>query len=104
MTSENEYGLGRRAFHRTQEESLSFILVLVALTVIAAGSYILVARFHLHSSQLVEGALYALLVLVGSASLTWYLLTLRRRRATNWPHPPLYIGQDKRPEGRQGRE
>jgi hypothetical protein len=95
MTSENEYRLGRQAYHRNQEESLGFILVLVALILIGGGSYIFVARFHLRSSQLVEGGLYALLGLVGSASLTWYLLTLRRRRETNWPHPPLYVGQKK---------
>jgi hypothetical protein len=55
MTPENEYRLGRRTYHRNQEESLGFVLVLVALVLFAAGSYIFVTRFHLRPAQLVEG-------------------------------------------------
>ena len=95
MTAENEYRLGRRAFHRNQEESIAVALAIVAVILLAGGSYILVSRFHVRSVQLLEGCLYAFFALVAGISLAWYLLTLRRRREANWPHPPLFISQAK---------
>ncbi|HYW37625.1 MAG TPA: hypothetical protein VE957_05890, partial [Terriglobales bacterium] len=95
MTAENEYRLGRRAFHQNQEESLAVAIAIVAVFLLAGGSYILASRFHVRSVQLVEGYLYAFFALVAGISLAWYLLTLRRRRETTWPHPPLYISQAK---------
>jgi hypothetical protein len=35
--------------------------------------------------------LYALYALVSTISVAWYFLTLRRRRESNWPPPPLFI-------------
>jgi hypothetical protein len=95
MTAENEYRLGRSAFHRNQEESITVALAIVAVILLAGGSYILVNRLHVRSVQLVEGCLYAFFALVAGISLAWYLLTLRRRREANWPHPPLFISQAK---------
>ena len=95
MTAENEYRLGRRAFHQNQEESVAVAIAIVAVFLLAGGSYILVSRFHVRSVQLLEGSLYAFFALVAGISLAWYLLTLRRRRETTWPHPPLYISQAK---------
>jgi hypothetical protein len=95
MTAENEYRLGRRAFHQNQEESVAVAIAIVAVFLLAGGSYILVSRFHVRSMQLVEGSLYAFFALVAGISLAWYLLTLRRRRETAWPHPPLYVSQAK---------
>jgi hypothetical protein len=95
MTAENDYRLGRRAFHRNQEESVAIALAIVTVILLAGGSYILVRRFHVRSTQLVEGCLYAFFALVAGISLAWYLLALRRRREANWPHPPLYISQAK---------
>ena len=95
MTAENEYRLGRRAFHQNQEESIAVALAIVAVILLAGGSYILVNRFHVRSVQLLEGCLYAFFALVAGISLAWYLLTLRRRREANWPHPPLFISQAK---------
>ena len=83
MTAENEYRLGRRAFHRNQEESLAFALTLVAVILLAGGSYILVNRFHVRSAQMVEGSLYILFALAVGVSLAWYLLSLSRRREAN---------------------
>ena len=91
MTVENEYKLCRRAFHRNQEESVTVALAMVAIILLAGGSYIMVNRFHVRSLQLVEGSLYAFFALVAGIALAWYLLTLRRRREANWPHPPLFI-------------
>jgi hypothetical protein len=95
MTSENEYGLGRSAYHRNQEKSLGFVLVLVALVLVVAGSYILVMRFHLRPAQLVEGVLYLLFASIDCISIAWYVITLPRRRETTWPHPPLYIPPER---------
>jgi Type IV secretory system Conjugative DNA transfer len=95
MTAENEYRLGRRAFHQNQEESVAVAIAIFVVLLLAGGSYILVSRLHLRSVQLVEGSLYVFFALVASVSVAWYLLTLRRRRETAWPHPPLYINQAK---------
>jgi hypothetical protein len=95
MTVENEYKLGRRAFHRNQEESIAVTLAIVATILLAGSSYILVNRLHVRSLQLVEGCFYAFFALVASIALAWYLFTLRRRRESNWPHPPLFVSQTK---------
>ena len=95
MTAENEYRLGRRAFHQNQDESVAAAIAIVAVLLLAGGSYILASRFHVRSVQLVEGSLYAFFALVAGISVIWYLLTLRRRREITWPHPPLYISQAK---------
>jgi hypothetical protein len=95
MTYANEYRLGRRAYHYNQEESLAFVLSVVAVIVIAAGYYILATRFHIRPAQLIELSLYALYGLISAASLVWYFVTLRRRREENWPHPPLFVSQAK---------
>ena len=95
MTAENEYRLGRRAFHQNHEESAAVAIAIVAVFLLAGGSYILVSRFHVRSVQLVEASLYAFFALVAGISLAWYLLTLRRRTETTWPHPRLYISQAK---------
>ncbi len=95
MTYANEYRLGRRAYHYNQEESLAFVLSVVAVIVIAAGYYILATRFHIRPAQLIELSLYALYGFISAASLVWYFVTLRRRREENWPHPPLFVSQAK---------
>lgn len=95
MTSENEYRLGRRAYHQDREESLAVVLAIVAIVVLAVGVYILVDRFHVRPAQLVEGSLYLLLALVASISVAWHVLTLRKRRDLSWPHPPLFVSQAK---------
>jgi len=95
MTYANEYRLGRRAYHYNQEESLAFVLSVVAVIVLAAGYYILATRFHIRPAQLIELSLYALYGLVSAASLIWYFVTLRRRREESWPHPPLFVSEAK---------
>jgi hypothetical protein len=95
MTYTNEYRPGRCTYHYHQEESLAFVLSIVAIIVLAFNYYILAARFHIRPAQLVELSLYALYGTVSVASLTWYFVTLRRREEANWPHPPLFISQAK---------
>jgi len=69
MTAENEYRLGRRAFHRNQEESIAVALAIVAVILLAGGSYILVNRFHVRSLQLLEGCVYAFFALIAGIAL-----------------------------------
>jgi len=95
MTYANEYRLGRRAYHYNQEESLAFALSVVGIIALVLGYYILATRFHVHAAQLIELSLYGLYAIVSVASLIWYFATVRRRRETNWPHPPLFISQAK---------
>ena len=95
MTYSNEYSLGRRVYHQHQEESLAFVLAVVVVLALAGGFYILASRFHLRPAQLLESSLYALYSLIGGIAVTWYLVTLRKRRQANWPHPPLYVSQEK---------
>jgi hypothetical protein len=95
MTYSNDYRLGRRAYHYNEEESAAFALSIVAVIALAAGYYILATRFHVPAAQLIELALYTLYGLVSAASLTWYFVTLPRRREANWPHPPLFISRAK---------
>lgn len=95
MTYANEYRLGRRAYHYHQEESLASALSVVAVIVLALGYCILAMRFHIRLAQLIELSLYTLYSLVAGASVIWHFVTLRRRRETNWPHPPLFISQAK---------
>jgi hypothetical protein len=95
MTYTNEYRLGRRAHHYNHEESLAFVLAVLAVIALAAVYYILATRFHIRPVQLIELSLYALYGLVAVVSLTWYFVTLRGRREANWPHPPLFISHAK---------
>jgi hypothetical protein len=95
MTYANEYRLGRRAYHYDQEESLTFVLSVLAVILLVAGYYILSTRFHVRPAQLIELSSYVLYGIVVAVSLAWYWLTLRRRREANWPHPPLFISHTK---------
>ena len=95
MNYANEYGLGRRAYHYRQEESLAFVFAVVVVIVLAAGYYILWNRFHVRPAQLIELSLYAVFGLTSVFAVIWYYSTLRRRREQNWPHPPLYVSQEK---------
>ncbi len=95
MTHANEYRLGRRVYHQHQEESLAFVLAVAAIMVLAAGYYILWARLHVRLGQLIELSLYAVYGLAAAVSVLWYFATLRGRRERNWPHPPLYVSQER---------
>ena len=97
MTAENEYRLGRRAFHHNQEESVAVAIAIVAVFLLAGGSYILVSRFHVRSVQLLEGCLYAFFALVAGIALAWYLLTLRRRREANLASSSFIYKPSQRP-------
>ena len=95
MSFDNEYSLGRAAYHRRHEESAGFVVAVVGFALISCGSYILVARYHIRPGQLIEAGLYLLFAVIGSAAVIWHFATIRRRRETAWPHPPLYIAPER---------
>jgi hypothetical protein len=95
MTYSNEYRLGRQTYHQHQEESLAFVLAVVIVLTLAGGFYILASRFHIRPAQLVEFSLYVLYSMIGGIAVMWYVVTLRRRRETSWPHPPLFVSPEK---------
>ena len=95
MIPQNEYGLGRGSYHRRHEESAGFVAAVIGLAIVAGGSYILVARYHIRPAQLLEAGLYLLFATIGTAAVIWHFATIRRRREAAWPHPPLYISPER---------
>lgn len=95
MNPDNEYSLGRGAYHRRHEESAGMVAAMIVLAIISAGAYILVDRYHIRPAQLVEGGLYLLFLGIGFTAIIWHFATIRRRREAAWPHPPLYISPEK---------
>ena len=66
---------------------------MLTLGVLICGAYVLVTRFHIRASQLVEVCLYFLLLSLGLSVLLWYIVTLRRRREESWPHPAIFVSE-----------
>jgi hypothetical protein len=63
----------------------------VGLLSVSGTAYVLIVRFHFRPAQLAELVLYFLYALAAGLTIAWHLLTSRRRREENWPHPPLFI-------------
>jgi len=95
MTYSNEYRLGGRVYHQHQEEGLAFVLAVAVVLALAGGFYVLANRFHIRPAQLIEFSLYALYWLIAAISLTCYIATLCRRREANWPHPAVFVSQER---------
>jgi hypothetical protein len=95
MTYSNDYRLGRRTYHEHQDASLASVLAIVVVLTASGGFYILCARFHIRPAQLVELSLYTLYGLIAAVAVTWYFVTLRKRREATWPHPPLFMSQTR---------
>lgn len=94
MTPDYEYRSGQRAYYR-EPESVAVVTTAVGMALAGALAYVLVVRFHFRPFHLIEFVLYTLCVIAAALSVTWYLLTRKRRREENWPHPPLFVGQAK---------
>jgi hypothetical protein len=56
---------------------------------------VLVVRFHFRPAQLIEFHSTPPCAAAAVCTVIWHSLTLRKRRETNWPHPPLFITQSK---------
>jgi type IV secretory system conjugative DNA transfer VirD4/TraG family protein len=96
MTLDYEYRIGPRAYYREPAtESVAVIAAVVGLVLVGSFAYILVVRFHFRPYQLVEASMYGLSGLGAIVSVGWYSLTRKGRREETWPHPPLFIAQNR---------
>jgi type IV secretory pathway TraG/TraD family ATPase VirD4 len=67
----------------------------LALLFLLGISYLLVTRFHLRGSQVVESIIYILSAIAGIAVIVWHRVTLRKRRENAWPHAPIFVPEKK---------
>lgn len=91
MISQNYYAQRYGSFRREYEIDPALIVVGLSVLSLLAVSYVLVARFHLLRSQVVEMLLYLIYLAMFLGVIVWHRLTLRRRRENAWPHPPLFV-------------
>src|SRR5258708_2466208 len=95
MKNHNSYEYGRREFQRSPEDSGAIVLTLLVIALIALGLYILVARFHIRTYQIVELCLYLIALIAAILSIVWYARNRKKRIENAWPHPPVFIPQLK---------
>ena len=81
--------------HRERPTDPLLVLTALALLLLLGVSYILTSRFHLRRVQVVEAFLYMICLAAALGSSIWHFTTARRRRENAWPHPPLFIPQQK---------
>jgi hypothetical protein len=91
MISHNSYEYGRREYSRSHEENAAVTLVVLILVFVGFGFYLLVARLHIRTHQIVELSLYLIAVIGAVISIVWYLKTWKKRIENAWPHPPVFI-------------
>jgi hypothetical protein len=91
MVLHNSYGYGRREYHRSHEENGTIALVMLAVALLAFGSYVLVNRIHVRMDQLVELSFYMIGLSVGGITSLWYAKNCKKRIENAWPHPPVFI-------------
>jgi hypothetical protein len=76
-------------------ESYETVLVLVVMVAGWLASYIARERYHFTGQQILEFAVYFLIVLASICWSTYRFLTARSRREKQWPHPPLVVSPKK---------
>ncbi len=91
MISHNSYEYGRREYHRSHEESAAVTLVVLIVTLVGLGFYLLVTRFHIRNHQIVELSLYLIAIIGAVISTIWYARNRKKRIENTWPHPPAFI-------------
>jgi type IV secretory system conjugative DNA transfer VirD4/TraG family protein len=101
MINHNSYEYGRREYHRAHEDSSALAIVVFVVAVLGVGLYILVSKFHVRAYQVVEFSLYLVCLLTGLAGAMWYLKTRKKRIASAWPHPPVFVPMLKELEFQQ---
>lgn len=95
MMSRSQYSSAQRSHWQDREPDPAFVIVILVILLLVGISYILVSRFHLRTSQIVEAALYFVAASGAMASIAWHTLTLHRRREAAWPHPRIFISHKK---------
>lgn len=91
MISQSYYAQRYGSFRCEYEIDPALIVVGLSVLSLLAVSYVLVARFHLRRSQVIEMLLYLIYLAVFLGVVVWHRLTLRRRRENAWPHPPRFV-------------
>jgi Type IV secretory system Conjugative DNA transfer len=91
MIQRNYYAQRSGSFRHQYEPDPALLVVGLFSLLLLAVYYILVTRFHLHRSQVVETLLYLIYGAAGIAIAVWHRATLWKRREETWPHPPLFI-------------
>jgi Ca2+/Na+ antiporter len=91
MNSHNSYEYGRREYQRSNEENAAVTLVVLVLVVIGVAFYLLVARFHVRTHQIVEMILYLIAAIGAVISIFWYVRNRKKRIENAWPHPPVFV-------------
>jgi Type IV secretory system Conjugative DNA transfer len=87
----NSYHYGRRDFNVSREENAAAVVTMLFLAAVGLVFYILNARFHIRAQQLIEASIDLACLAAALFLATRYLLTLKRRRETAWPHPAIRI-------------
>jgi hypothetical protein len=95
MIRRSQYSTAQGSPWQDREPDPTFAIVALVILLLLGISYILVSRFHLRTSHVVEAALYFVAATGAVASIAWHALTLRRRREEAWPHPPIFISDTK---------
>lgn len=95
MIRRNQLSTTHRSHLQDREHDPAIVVVVLFILLTLGISYILVSRFHLRTSQVVEAAFYLLSAGGAVASITWHILTLRSRREKAWPHASIFVSQRK---------
>jgi hypothetical protein len=95
MIRRTQYRTDSRLRYRELQDEGAFVLVAAVVLVLAGVGYILVARLHLRTSQILEIVVYATCAAGFAVSVCWHFLTLRKRREDSWPHPPVFVSHRK---------
>ena len=91
MINHNSYEYGTREYHRTHEDSVGIILLVLLAAFMGVGFYLLVVRFHIRKHQIVELSLYLIVSIGALISVVWYARNRQKRIENAWPHPPVFI-------------
>lgn len=87
----NSYHYGRREFHLSREENTEAVVTFLALAVVGFSFYLLYARFHVRTHQLVEASIDLTCLTVAVFLTVRYFLSRKKRRETSWPHPAIHV-------------
>lgn len=95
MNRMNEHTVDHRLHREDREETSLLVVAGIGVFLFAASVYVLVTRFHIRQSQVIEALIDFLCLGTALVACSWYWLTLAKRRETTWPHPPLVISGKK---------
>jgi hypothetical protein len=82
-------------YRRTGPEDVAGVVVLFGCAVLAFLWYIAVSRLHLRNDQCLEIFLDCAILFFGGGLIAAHLISRRRKREENWPHPAIAIPASK---------